>query len=233
VNNNRSSKGVVSPGLRLGYALWRLGGRFAHVTTSAAAQSLDDRVRAHVARGAIQDAATLSLRQLGPEVFGFLAGVLGNDADADEVFAATSERLWRSLATFEWRCSLRTWAYVIARREVDRFRRGARRHVDGRVPLSGLEEILAVARTSRTQRSAKLRTLLQLRDELTSDDRMLLVLRVDRELAWEEIALAFAENAEKCSEEERKREAARLRKRFQLLKKWLTQRAKSAGLLGE
>jgi RNA polymerase sigma-70 factor (ECF subfamily) len=168
------------------------------------------------------------LRELGPEILGFLSGVL-TYSDADEVFAAWSERLWRSLRGFEGRCTIRTWAYVLARHELARFRRGARRHAEGRVPISDLKDILAVvrSRSRSTMLPDRRRKLAALRDELPIDDRTLLILRVDRNLAWEDVALAFADTPEDLSEEDRKREAARLRKRFQLIKQRLLARARA------
>lgn len=188
---------------------------------------LDGRVRSLLAAGDTGGAATLVLRELGPEVLGFLSGVLG-DADADEVYSALSERLWKSLKGFEGRCSLRTWTYVLARREITRFRKGNRRHAEGRVPLSALQSELAVPRT-RTRsvgQTDQQNRLTALRDELPIEDRTLLILRVDRKLAFDEIALAFADNPEAFPEVERKREAARLRKRFQLVKQRLVARAR-------
>jgi RNA polymerase sigma-70 factor (ECF subfamily) len=130
---------------------------------------------------------------------------------------------------------LRTWTYVIARREMERFLRGTRRHVAGRVRLSELAEVIAAARTASqsSRRSEKRSRMEQLRDELPPEDRALLVLRVDRGLPWEEIALAFVENPEALSEEERRREASRLRKRFQLVKERLARRIKEEGLLSK
>jgi RNA polymerase sigma-70 factor (ECF subfamily) len=188
----------------------------------------DKRVRSLLAEGETGAAATLVLRELGPEIVGFLSGVLG-DTDADEVFSALSERLWRSLSGFEGRCSIRTWSYVLARHEIGRFRKGMRRHADGRVPISELADLLAVARTrSRsTMATDKGRKLALLRDALPVEDRTLLILRVDRGLAWDEIALAFAETPESFGEDDRKREAARLRKRFQLIKERLVARARA------
>jgi RNA polymerase sigma-70 factor (ECF subfamily) len=186
---------------------------------------LDGRVRSLLAVGDTGAAATLVLRELGPEVLGFLSGVLG-DADADEVYSALSERLWKSLKGFEGRCSLRTWTYVLARREITRFRKGMRRHAEGRVPLSELQDELAVPKT-RTRSAAvtdKQRMLTALRDELPIEDRTLLILRVDRKLRFDEIALAFADNPETFAEVDRRREAARLRKRFQLVKQRLVAR---------
>ena len=186
---------------------------------------LDGRVRSLLAVGDTSAAATVVLRELGPEVLGFLSGVLG-DADADEVYSALSERLWKSLKGFEGRCSLRTWTYVLARREITRFRKGMRRHAEGRVPLSELQDELAVPKT-RTRSAAvtdKQRMLTALRDELPIEDRTLLILRVDRRLSFDEIALAFSDTPETFAEDDRRREAARLRKRFQLVKERLVAR---------
>ena len=189
---------------------------------------LDDRIRELLDRGRIEDATTLSLRVLGPEILGFLSGVL-NDDDGDEVFSAFSECLWRSLERFEWRCTLRTWAYMIARHEISKFRRGERRHVEGRVPLSELQDIVEAVRKTRTTLAAeRRRTLARLRDELSIEDRMLLILRVDRGLAFDDIARAFADDAETLGNDEVRRESARLRKRFQLVKRRLMARAREA-----
>jgi RNA polymerase sigma-70 factor (ECF subfamily) len=189
----------------------------------------DERIRSLLAAGDIGQATTLALRELGPEILGFLSGVLGND-DADEVFSTLSERLWRSLTGFEGRCSLRTWTYVLARHELGRFRRGIRRHEDGRVPISELQEVLAAVKTQNRSTLARDRrdTLERLRDELPIEDRTLLILRVDRNLSWDEIALAFAEDPETFGDHDRRRESARLRKRFQLVKQRLMARARAA-----
>lgn len=188
---------------------------------------LDEQIRSLLVGRQIEQATTLALRELGPELLGFLCGVLGDD-DGDEAFSTLSVRLWKSLEGFEGRCSLRTWTYVLARREIARFRRGERRHVDGRVPLSEIKEVLeAVRRTRTTTVIDRERTLVKLRDELPIEDRTLLILRVDRNLPWDDIALAFAEDPEAFAEDDRKREAARLRKRFQLVKQRLVERARS------
>jgi RNA polymerase sigma-70 factor (ECF subfamily) len=190
-------------------------------------KSLDAQIRALLEAGDLRGATTLALRELGPEILGFLSGVLGND-DGDEAFSGLSVRLWRSLKGFEGRCSLRTWTYVLARQEIGRFRRGARKHVEGRVRISELEEVLAEVRTRTrsTLAAARRHTFRKLREELPIEDRTLLILRVDRSLKWDEIALAFAPDPEVSREEDRKREAARLRKRFQLIKDRLVARAR-------
>jgi RNA polymerase sigma-70 factor (ECF subfamily) len=187
---------------------------------------LDEQIRSLLAAGDIGEATTIALRTLGPEILGFLSVALGNNDDADEVFATLSERLWRSLNGFEGRCSLRTWTYVLARRELGRFRRGELRHVNGRVPISQFQDVLEEVRKTRSTVHRR-DQLSVLRDKLPVEDRTLLVLRVDRKLAWDEIALAFAENPEEFSEPERKRETARLRKRYQLVKQRLMSQVRS------
>jgi RNA polymerase sigma-70 factor (ECF subfamily) len=105
-----------------------------------------------------------------------------------------------------------------------------RKHAQGRVPLSELAEVLAAARTRTRSTTATVRQqqLVALRDELPIEDRTLLILRVDRKLSFDEIALAFADNPEAFDEVDRRREAARLRKRFQLVKQRLVARARHA-----
>jgi RNA polymerase sigma-70 factor (ECF subfamily) len=199
----------------------------------AAAAELDQRARALLEKGDVSAAVSEVLRVLGPEILGFLSRVMGDDDDADEVFAAVSERLWRSLPAFEWRSALRTWVHVIARNEIGRFRRGAERHVHAR--LSELASVIAAVHSeTRGQKlSALEQAVTRLREELPEEDRAILVLRVDRDLAWDDIALAFSEDPERCTPEERRREAARLRKRFEIVRKRLAERARAEGLLPE
>ncbi len=193
---------------------------------------LDGTARALIKEGRTVAAVEQVLKSLGPEVHGFLCASLGNDGDADEVFSAVAERLWRSLGAFEWRCTLRTWLYVIARREAERFVRAARRHRVGRVRLSELVDVIAAARTeSQAKRRSEQRNRFQrLRDELEPADRDLIILRVDRGLAWDEIALAFVDDPDSSSAEDLHREAARVRKRFQLVKEGLARRVREEGL---
>jgi RNA polymerase sigma factor (sigma-70 family) len=198
-------------------------------------QSLDQRVRELLAAGETEEATNEALRVLGPDILGFLYRTFRSDADAEDVFAAVSVRLWRSLERFEWRCSLRSWVHVIARNEAQRFRRGVRRHEGGRVPISELVDLIAaVTATTRTRHQGDRElALARLREELSEEEREILVLRVDRELPWDEIALAFSEDPEHCTAAEIRRLSAALRQRYQSLKKRLAERARAAGLLPE
>jgi RNA polymerase sigma-70 factor, ECF subfamily len=196
-------------------------------------QVCDAEVRAAVAAGDLERAATAVIADLGAEVYGFVRASLDNDHDADDVFAETCTRLWRGLGDFAWRCSVRTWVYVIARNEIARFARGSRRRRHAQATPSRLDEVAAKARTETLSvlRAPKIDKLRALRDELPTDDRMLLVLRVDRDLSWEDVALAFLGEDCDLKLDEIARETARLRKRFQLIRRRLASRARDEGLV--
>jgi RNA polymerase sigma-70 factor (ECF subfamily) len=84
----------------------------------------------------------------------------------------------------------------------------------------------------KTQRRSRIAAL---RDALPLEDQELLVLRVDRRLAWNDIArvLLHPEDGEVLTSEALEREAARLRKRFQILKRQLYEMGRREGLIGE
>jgi RNA polymerase sigma-70 factor (ECF subfamily) len=183
---------------------------------------LDAELRSLLQAERFIEATTLVLRNLGPEILGFLSAVLGN-VEGDEVFAAFSESLWRSLAAYRSTCGIRTWAYMLARQQIARHRKAARRQLP-QVRISELADVLQEVRKTYTTRRA---TLTRLRNELSIEDRELLILRIDRELPFDEIALLFVEDPATADEQALRREAARLRKRFQLIKDQLMTRVRA------
>jgi RNA polymerase sigma-70 factor (ECF subfamily) len=183
-------------------------------------------------------AATEAIRTYGPEIAGLLLSLLRDEQLAADAFSTFAEQLWRSLAAFEWRCSMRTWAYVLARRAAHDARRMQRRHAGRAVSLSDASEVARLAARVRTETFAALRSevkseLAKLRETLSEADQLLLVLRVDRGLEWHELALVFIESGDDTSAPAVKRESARLRKRFQLVKDRLRTLARERGLLRE
>jgi RNA polymerase sigma-70 factor (ECF subfamily) len=197
-------------------------------------EAYERQVQTLCSHGLHREAAQVGLRRLGPEVFGFLAGVLRSEDDAQEIFSLFAERFWSNLPGFRWGCSLRTWAYVIARNESRRFQRREASPRNKRASLSEAGELAEVIRSEtvsllKTERRSK---LLELRDELEEEDRALLVLRVDRGLDWQDVARAMSSTTDdELEPEELRREAARLRKRFQLLRERLRGIATSRGLI--
>lgn len=197
----------------------------------AAHVALEGELRALLERGATNEAATLALRRSGPELLRFLVHAHGNESTGAEVFSLLAEDVWRGLPAFRWECSFRTWTYALARRASARYRRSERAH--GRaIPLSelgALSELIDEVRTRtlsrlRDENSAAIDTL---KGELDVDERMLLSLRVERELSWAEIAEVLAEEGQAADPAAQ----ARLRKRFQLLKERLKRRGRELGLV--
>ena len=66
------------------------------------------------------------------------------------------------------------------------------------------------------------------RDSLPEDDRMLLVLRVDKQMSWNDLArVMHTDESDPFDDDALQREAAWLRKRFQLVKERLLEMKKS------
>jgi RNA polymerase sigma-70 factor, ECF subfamily len=177
-------------------------------------------------------AATLAIARYGPEIFGVLAARLRSDADAADVFSLFAEALWRGLPGFQWRSTLRAWAYRIARNAIARWAMASERKAARNLPMDGeLAEAVVRVRSStlvhlKTEVKSEVR---RLREELSEPDQMLLILRVDKDLDWGEVATALVDDD--LPADELKREAARLRKRFQLVTLKLRTLARERGIL--
>ena len=179
---------------------------------------------------ALDEVAALAIDTYGGELYGFLLHVVGEPASAEEAFSRTIEDFWRGLPGFRGGVSVRTWLYQLGHR-------AALRH--HRTPCDRAPP----ARVAPPPRTAATRTLTasgrtdvkpqwgEIRRELAPEDRALLVLRVDRNLAWNEIAEVMqSESSEDASAGAMALEAARRRERFLLLKDQLRVRARAAGL---
>ncbi len=178
------------------------------------------------------EATTRAIKGFGPEILGFLVGITRREADAVDAFSIFCENLWKGLPSFRWECALRTWCYVVARRAAYRQARG--HHGADRLSTGAMERIADSITTAtlpfiRAQQHA---AVIELREALDPEDRMLLALRVDKELDWRDVARVMAEeeSAEISSDEEVDRRAASLRKRFERVKKKLREAAAARGL---
>ncbi|MEO8554337.1 MAG: sigma-70 family RNA polymerase sigma factor [Kofleriaceae bacterium] len=186
---------------------------------------LDLEIRAACEGGDYHRAATLAIQAYGPELMGFLVVVMRETPAAGDVFSDLCVRLWKSLPTFRWECSVRTWIYVLARRLCHAHRRAHAESRDRRVPLSEVPELDALIVRMRTTTLAKLdrsgtTRAERLRAKLAPDEQMLLTLRLDRELDWRAIARVLTD-LEEVDEAALTREAAGLRKRFERIKEKL------------
>lgn len=185
-------------------------------------------------RGDHDAAVTEALRLYGAEVYSFLAALHLDATTADDAYALFCEGVWRGLPRFARSSSVRTWAYAIARRCSLRARRDRRRAEARAAPLPDSSGAAAIAASVRTATASWLATrtrtrLEELRATLPDDDQTLLMLRLDRGLPWDELARVLSD--EELDEQAVKRVAARLRKRFQLVKDRLVALGRAEGLL--
>src|SRR5262249_34315957 len=136
------------------------------------------------------DAITQLIRGYGPELLGVLVAIHHDESAAGEVFAQLCESLWKGLSRFERRSTFRTWAYAAAHNASMSWLRdegvAPRRHASD----EALAEVEARVRTQTfTYLRSQARTRLEeLRAQLPREDQLLLILRVDKELEWAELA---------------------------------------------
>ena len=180
-------------------------------------------LRALIDAGDIDAATTLALETYGGELVGWLTSTLG-EADAHDAFSILGEELWKSLPRFDGRCSLRTWCYMLARAATSRvLAKPARKHEQlvSQIP-SVVHAVTKVWSTTVRAEARERDVYARIRDELEDEDRVLLVLRVDKDLAWRDIALVLLGAAD---EHEVTRKAAALRKQFERVKERLKELA--------
>jgi RNA polymerase sigma-70 factor, ECF subfamily len=188
---------------------------------------LERSLRAHHDAEDFRAVATSAIEAYGPEVLGFLVNLLGDHQDAGDVFSIFCEDVWSGLPGFRWQSSFRTWAYTLARNAAHRFRDDP--HDRRRVSLSQSPQVFEIEERVRTATLTHLRTeskerVRVLRDALEPDDQALLVLRVDREMAWNDIARILLGAQGEADERAIARKAAALRKRFERVKELLRAR---------
>lgn len=181
-------------------------------------------------------AATLALQGYGNEILSFLSARLRSASDGQEAFSMFAEDLWNGLPSFAWRCSMRTWAYTLARNAASRYASAPHNRPQRNLTLSSpgrISELVERVRSAthihqRTDIKDKFRAL---RERLEQDDQMLLILRIDRDMAWRDIAIAMSGDAN-LDDDGIAKESARLRKTFERVKAELKRMAEEEGLLG-
>jgi len=199
-------------------------------------EELEQELRERLARGDVDGATESVVRGYGPEILAFLFALHRDEDAAAEVFSRFAEGLWRGMGAFAGESSFRTWAYAIARKASLKHRRDERRRAARftRLPEgSAISRLEALVRTETLPylRSAVRSRIVALRESLDPEEQELIMLRIDRGLAWNELALVMAEGEAPLAGEALKRSAARLRKRFQGVKDKLREMARREGLM--
>lgn len=193
------------------------------------------RIREAFDAGQLEVSATAALEAYGDQILSFIRSRLQTQGDAQEAFSMFAEDLWVSLPKFSWRCSMRTWCYTLARNAATRYvsapaRRGARN-----IPITRPGVLSNMVDTIRSATQAFQQTAVKgrfraLREQLDPEDQMLLVLRVDRQLSWQDLAMTMNGDID-MTDEHIARESARLRKAFERVKIQLRRLAERDGLL--
>jgi RNA polymerase sigma-70 factor (ECF subfamily) len=212
---------------------WRMA-----MTAQDDREALEQKIRTHFDAGDMRRAATELLRGYGREILGFLIGRLRDRGAAAEAFSLFTEDLWKGLEGFRWQSSARVWAYALARHAASRHNEDAQRRRKRHQPLSRAGPLSAIEQKIRTTTFAAARTdtrsrIARLRESLPIDEQTILILRVNRNLDWKEIAQVMTDNGVALQSAALAKEAARLRKRYQLAKDKLRRMAQKEGLLAK
>ncbi len=173
----------------------------------------------------LEAVATTLLSAHGPEILGFLKGMVSDEAEAREIYGRFTLDLWTGLAGFEGRCTYRTWAYTVARNAAHRHRadpyaKKKRRLSAAPEPQQGRRTTTAWHRRSDVKSKVRM-----LRDRLSADDRALLILRIDRGMPWNDVARVLFGAEYSASK------TASLRKRYERVVQRLRRYAQEEGLL--
>jgi RNA polymerase sigma-70 factor (ECF subfamily) len=180
------------------------------------------------AEGRLSEAATLAIESYGPDVLGFLAAMLRDQITAGDAFAQACENMWKALPKFEGRSTLKTWFYTLARNAAIKLKQSPYDKL--RVPLSEISEIADRVRSAGFLSSGVRSKIAEIREELDEDDRAILVLRVDRAMSWNDVARVVEGET---ADADITAAAARMRQRFQTIKKTIRDRALASGLLDD
>lgn len=136
----------------------------------------------------VEGAATAAVRGYGPQILGYMRSALGRPELADDAFSLFCESLWKQLASFRAESALLTWSYKLAWGAVRRVASGPRRTVAlSSTAMSAIvQEVRSTAPVYLRPETAD--RLVQIRAQLDAEEQTLLVLRVDRDLGWDEVA---------------------------------------------
>ena len=187
---------------------------------------LEPRILALLDAGDVSGASTEALRGFGPQVLGYLTAVLRDEDDAHDVFSQFAEDLWRGLPGFRRESAVRTWAFRLAWHAASRYARDPYRKRHRPILTTEASKIAEQVRStfSTYAPGGRADKLLKLRESLDTEEQTLLILRVDKAMAWEDVAEVLRADGEPAT-------PAALRKRFERLKEKLGRMAREQGLI--
>ncbi|WP_244665754.1 RNA polymerase sigma factor [Pseudorhizobium halotolerans] len=137
-------------------------------------------------RDSADDRYAVAVELLGPAMARLAASVEGNPAERQDLLQAIHVELWRSLARFDGRCSLKTWVYRVAHNvAADHVSRAVRRQA-ATVSLEDADPRRAGARPSHEAEVSDRLVLERVQDllrDLGALDRQVMLLYLEDESA--------------------------------------------------
>jgi RNA polymerase sigma-70 factor, ECF subfamily len=177
---------------------------------------LEATIRACLDEGRRRDAVSAAVRGYGPAVLGFLVSALKDRDAAKDVFSQACENLWRSVSDFRGDCAFGTWFYVLAWNAAKNNLNEAHRRRVRRLRTSEISQLVTPIKSTGV---SNLRgAAAKLRDSLTPEERTLLILRIDRGMAWCDVSRVM------------ELDEAVLRKRYERIRRKLQRNAVAEGL---
>ncbi len=197
---------------------------------------LETKIQTLYEQGEVNEAITTAVEGYGPEILGFLVSLMESRDHASEVFLQFCEDLVKGIHKFRWQSSFRTWAYAVARNAMRRFYKDPHHRVSRQIPLEDWSNITQHAERIRTRTMLHLRTEVKdqmrlLRERLDPDDQVLLILRIDKNMNWRDVARVMLDSDASVEGAQLERKASALRKRYERAKQELRQLAVKEGLL--
>jgi RNA polymerase sigma-70 factor (ECF subfamily) len=193
-------------------------------------EQLEERLQDLCGAGHYGSAVTLGLEGYGTEIRKLMWVVLKERSRVDDAFGMFSEELLKSLPGFRWQSSFRTWVHGMARNICLQALRspGARERLmtEGALDRQPQGERTETPPWMKTDIKRRFRSL---QGRLSPHEQLLLELRVDRHLSWEQIARAVSDQP--LSRAELGKKSAVLRQQFQRLKVRLRELAIDESLL--
>ena len=179
----------------------------------------DEKVRQLLQQGDINTAVEWLLDAHAAAILSVLRSVLVDRSRCEDAFQDCALKVFDALPSFRWESKLSTWLYRIARNTAhdhatEPFLRRGRR-------LTTLEQEALLDSCTHTVTKEWLKTEIKAElwekiSKLKNEDRLLFSLRLGQGLSWREIA--EIELGTRSNDQELRRHAAKLRKRFERIK---------------
>ncbi len=172
-----------------------------------------------------RQAATALLQTYGPTIVRYLRSLLREEGAVDDAFSLFAEWAWTGIRRFRGDSSLRTWTFGVAWNAAQRVRGEAWQKRKERLKTGDASKLAQEIRASSAlELDRQADKLAELRRQLSADEQNLLVLRIDQQLSWDEIAAVLGSGREAVS-------PPVLRKRFERLKERIARLARQRGLV--